>query len=101
MGILMAIRNAHDFLKMFLLLDRIEHERCHCFPGKRETSSGSSTFPASIRCVLLLRETRRTSDCPVETVVLHDFLHGKRIAHMISQDKIDNPIGYTWEMRCS
>src|SRR6266550_9451033 len=86
---------------MFLLLDRIEHERRNRFAGKRKTSSGSRTFPASIRCVLFLRETRRTSDRPVETVVLHDFLHGKRIAHMISQDKTDNSIGYTREMRCS
>src|SRR5438874_8121114 len=101
MGILMTISQCPRFSENISLLDRIEHERRNRLAGDREASSGSRTFPTSTRYVLFLCETRRTSDRPIETAILHDFFHGKRIAHMISQDKTDNPIRYTRKMRCS
>src|SRR5215472_14380512 len=85
---------------MFPFLDRVEHECRNSFARESETHPGSGTFPASIGSVLFLSETRRTGDGPVETIGLHDFLHGKRVTHVISKDKTGDPVGNTRKVRC-
>jgi hypothetical protein len=97
----LLFRDADDFTEMLLLLDRVEHECRDCFARNRETHLGSSALPASIRRVIFLSETRRADDCPIDPVVTHDFLHGTRIAHVISKDKTDDPIGDTGKVRGS
>src|SRR5436853_5022832 len=86
---------------MFLLLDRVEHECRNRFAGQTETHLGRGTLPAAIGGIVLLGETWRPCNRPVETAVLHDFFHGKRIAHMISEDETHNPIGNSRKMRGS
>src|SRR5215471_1938443 len=94
-------RDAHNFLKMFFLLDSVEHECCNRFARKSETHLGSGTFLASISRVFFLGETWRAGDRPVEPAAMDDSFHGKRIAHVISKDKSNDPIGNTGEMRGS
>src|SRR2546430_13944563 len=93
-------RDAYDFVKIFLLLDRVEHKCRERFAGKSETHLGRGTLPASIGRVVFLSETWRSGDCPVETASLHNFFHGTRIAHMTAQDKTDDSIGNPGKMRC-
>src|SRR6266545_4124128 len=69
---------------MFLLLDCVEHECRNRFAGQRETHPGSGTFPAAIGRIVLLGETWRPCNCPVETAV--------------SEDEAHNPIGNSREM---
>src|SRR5438034_424682 len=69
--------------------------------GTRMPINSPSAPPASIGDIVLLGETWRTGDRPVETTVSHDFFHGERIAHVISEDETDNPIGNSREMRSS
>src|SRR4029450_192906 len=96
-----SLRDTHDFVDTFLLLDRVEHERCNRFAGESETHLRSSILPASIGCVVFLSETWRTGDRPIQTATLHNFFHGKRIAHVVSHDEAGNSVGDTGEMRCS
>ena len=97
----MLFRDANDFLKMFLLLDRIEHECRNRVAGHSEAHLGRSVFPASIGRLFFLGETGRTSNRPVKTAAFDDFFHGKRITHVVSQDEPDDAIGNTWKMRGS
>src|SRR5437667_1282793 len=94
-------RNAYDFVKMFLLLDRVEHECRNRFAGQSETHFRSGALPASIGGIVLLGETWRPCNRPVETAVSHDFFHGERIAHVISEDETHNPIGNAGKVRGS
>ena len=41
-------RDTHDLVEMFLLFDRVEHERRHRFAGQTETHPGSGIFPTSM-----------------------------------------------------
>src|SRR5205814_2440037 len=50
-------RDAHDFTKMFLLIERVEHECRNRFAGQRETHLGRGTLPTSIARVVFLSET--------------------------------------------
>src|SRR5438874_1370691 len=95
----MLFRDANDFLKMFLLLDRVEHECRNCFPRYAEAHLGSSAFPASVAHVFFLSKAWRTSDRPIKTAALHDLFHGERITHVLSQDEVDDPIRNTGKMR--
>src|SRR5207244_12795870 len=94
-------RYAYDFVRMFLSLDRVEHECCNRCAGETTTCLGCGTLPAAIGGIVLLGETWRPCDRPVKTAILQDFVHGKRIAHVISQNKTDNAIWDAREMRCS
>src|SRR5438477_10181331 len=68
-------RDTHDLVEMFLLFDRVEHERRHGLAGQAETHPGSGIFAASIGRIAFLSETRRPGDRPVQTAGLHDRLH--------------------------
>src|SRR5438874_605203 len=93
--------DAYDFVKMFLLLDRVEHKCRDRFAGQSETHFRSGALPASIGGIVLLGETWRPCNRPVETAVSHDFFHGERIAHVISEDETHNPIGNAGKVRGS
>jgi hypothetical protein len=96
-----SLRDTHDFVDTFLLLDRVEHERCNRFAGEIETHLRSSILSASTGCVVFLSETWSTSDRPIQIATSHDFFHGKRIAHVVSHDKTGDSIGNTRKMRRS
>src|SRR5437660_7835067 len=91
-------RDANNLVKMFLLLDRVEHECRNRFAGQRETHLGRGTLPPSIARVVFLSETWRPSNRPVEAAGLHNFFHGTRIAHVTAQNKTDDSIGNTRKM---
>src|SRR6266481_8598236 len=66
-------RDADDFVDVFVLLDHVEHERRNCFARKRETHFRRSGFATSVSQVIILCETRRPGDGPVQAVGSHDF----------------------------
>ena len=58
-----------------------------------------SAFAAPVSQVIILRETRRPGDGPLQAVGSDDFFHGQRIAHVISHDETGDPIGNSREVR--
>src|SRR2546430_220287 len=84
---------------MLLLLDRVEYECCNRFAGQSETQLGGGALPTAVSRVFFLGETWRPGDRPVEAAGLHDLLHGKRIAHVVSHDETGDPIGNTGRVR--
>src|SRR5438132_593437 len=67
--------------------------------GMPMPTSSPSAPAALIGLVLVLSKTRRTGNRPIEIARLHDFFHGKRIAHVVLHDKTGNPIGNSGKMR--
>src|SRR2546427_3794278 len=92
-------RDTDDFVNVFLLFDRVQHERSNGFARQCETHLGRGTFPASISHGIFLSETRGPCDRPVETVGLDDCLHRKRVTHVISHDETRDSIRNPREMR--
>ena len=56
-------------------------------------------FATPVSQGIILRETRRPVDGPLQAVRLHDSFHGQRIVHVISHDETGDPIGNSREVR--